>query len=298
MDDATAARLLATYGAQPTPGNVAAAKEFFASNPEVAEHRAMGMRGSVLDDNSDLFRGVLDRLMQQTATPTPQPAPSLVQQAPAATAPAAVPRGRMQQQAPSSAQYGPNLPMASGMVNPLDAPAGTTPPSDDNSMWKWLLPLLGVAAGQRTMGPNAPRGVVPYQGPEAEFVGRMPRGADAALQGQQGRIGGYTQMGQERIPGPQPQVPNARSTSAIEGQQRRIEDRTPRGNYESTGQEMETVRNRNDAARSGRERQLRAEVEDENAQAQRLMEQMRNRQRAQSNTAELLRAGRRAIGGR
>lgn len=302
MDNALWGQLLASYGAQPTPENLLAAKEFFASNPQVAEHRAMGMRGSVLDDNSDLFAAQLSKLMQQTAPPQ-SAAPQVGLPTQTATAPAAAPsRGRVQQQAPSSPQgpaMGPQLPMASGMVNPLDAPSTpqTAAPSG-TSGWEWLLALLGATAagGKPAMGPNAPRGVVEYQGPEAEFVGRMPRGADAALQGQQGRISGYTQMGQERVAGPQPALEG--SQPRIASPQGRVEDKTPRGNYESVGNEMDDVRNREANRRSSNERTIRSEVDAENEQAQRLMEQMRNRQRAQGGTRELLKQAGRAVGRR
>lgn len=302
FDDAMAARLLATYGAQATPENVLAAQQFFASNPEVAERRAMGLRGG-MDDNSDVFRPNLEQYITKTgaqpykddgAAPTmPQPATSpQPQKARAVPAPAPSRQGN----------YGPAPDMLARMINDQSPPSTPQlqPQGNTGIGWDWLLALLGASAagGRAAMGPNAPTGRAPqvYQGPEAEFVGRMPRGAESALQGQQGRIGGYTQMGQQRVEGPQAQIEGTQQR--LPPQQQRVEDRTPRGNFESTGQEMETVRNRNASARAGRERQLQQEVDDENAQARRLQEQFAQRRRAQVNTRDVLKQAGKTYGRR
>ena len=69
MDTLMLTRLLKTYGAPNTPQNLQAAADFFASNPEIAEKRAMGLRGSGIDDNSDVFRPILDKVMERTDKP-------------------------------------------------------------------------------------------------------------------------------------------------------------------------------------------------------------------------------------
>ena len=300
MDDAMAARLLATYGAPPTPENVAAAKNFFASNPDVAEHRAMGMRGSAIDDNSDVFRPMLDRLMQQTASPAAAAPPAPME---GATTPAAARSSPVVTQRPAaSSPMGPQLPMASGAVNPLDAPpAAGAPASSGGSGWEWLLALLGAsraAAG----GAASPNGNLPtaYQGPEARFVGPMgnpqqsPMGGEMQLDDMRGSTQIEGQQG--RIPGARPQVEGPRAQ--LEAPQGRIANSTPDYNYESVGKEVDQINNRNTTTRNARTQQLQSEVDAENAQAQRLMEQMRNKQRGQANTRDLLKQGGKVLGRR
>lgn len=69
MDDKMMTQLLKSYGAPMSAQNANAARAFFASNPDVAEHRAMGMRGSAVDDNSDLLDAQLDKHIADTAIP-------------------------------------------------------------------------------------------------------------------------------------------------------------------------------------------------------------------------------------
>src|SRR5882672_10336622 len=69
MDDKMMTALLKSYGAPMSAANANAARQFFASNPDVAEHRAMGMRGSAVDDNSDLLDVQLDKHIADTAIP-------------------------------------------------------------------------------------------------------------------------------------------------------------------------------------------------------------------------------------
>lgn len=57
-------RLLSSYGASNSAGNANKIREFAASNPDVLERRAMGMRGSGVDDNSDILGLQLEKFMQ------------------------------------------------------------------------------------------------------------------------------------------------------------------------------------------------------------------------------------------
>jgi hypothetical protein len=72
MDEPTLARLMGTYGAPVNARNANMAREFFAANPDVAERRAMGMRGSGNEDNSDVLGAMLDKFVQDTGPAAPQ----------------------------------------------------------------------------------------------------------------------------------------------------------------------------------------------------------------------------------
>lgn len=127
--------------------------------------------------------------------------------------------------------------------------------SDDSSILKWLLPILGISAAV----------------PAAENMrGRMPM---------------------------QTQIPNDRTGGMLASPQGRI-GTSVMPNVESVGEEMDIVRNRNDAARSGRERQIRSEVDAENDQMVRQMEEQERARRAQKRTRELGDAAKRATGRR
>ena len=64
-------QLLNSYGAPMNAQNANRAREFYASNPQAAERRAMGMRGSIAEDNTDLLDSMLEKHIQATALPSP-----------------------------------------------------------------------------------------------------------------------------------------------------------------------------------------------------------------------------------
>lgn len=163
MDTQMLTRLLATYGAQPTPANLNAAQQFFATNPEIAEKRAMGVRGSGLDDNSDVFRPMLDQVMAKTDPQVDQVAQLIEQnQLPQSNAPAPAQR----QASPSNkGNYGPG---------PSPSRQGNYGPGNDSGgggFGEWLLALLGARA---TGGTTRVGGVnTNSPAPEGTYVGPM-----------------------------------------------------------------------------------------------------------------------------
>jgi hypothetical protein len=302
MDDAMMSRLLQSYGASNSAGNANRVREFYASNPQAAEHRAMGMRGSLQEDNTDLLGPMLEKLMAQTdgtppgrvevGAPEVQPMPT-VQAASAPTRRAAT----------AAPQYGPNTPMATGAVNPLDGPAtALAAPQRQGSFWDdILISLLGAtsAGGAAAMrnrggaGGAAPSGggggAAPQGTPEATFVGRMGEAAR-----NDPRASGYLPRQQGALPAPDGQVdaPNAK----LPAPDKRISSSRPDYNYEGTGKEIEGVNARNQSEKTARKDVIQKEVDAENESAGRLQEQMRKRAADEAATADLIKKAKRAVG--
>lgn len=149
MDEQMIGRLLQTYGVQqPNVRQANAAREFFATNPEIAEKRAMGMRGSGIDDNSDIFGAQLDKLIQDSSIQS-QPLPALptngapIETVQQATTPNA-PRKRMEPIATQAAPYN------------AEQNLGPTPAQDASGTPGWLTALLtAVTAGTGLAGRHA-----------------------------------------------------------------------------------------------------------------------------------------------
>jgi len=163
MDEATLARLMGTYGAPVTANNANKAREFFASNPDYAERRANGMRGSIQEDNTDLLGPMLEKIVQETTGPAPAPAGN-VEVGPIEKAPVqqAAPR-----QAPAAPVAAPNRQANYGMqdppgaVNSLDPQVSNASPDQGKSYWNdILMSLLGLTsvAGVAAMN-RAPKAV-------------------------------------------------------------------------------------------------------------------------------------------
>lgn len=192
MDDKMMQQLLATYG-KGIPLNAQNAnriREFGASNPEVLEKRAMGMRGSALDDNSDLLDAMLDRHIADTAgTPAdtmgaeprsaerdPVPPPSRRGAGPNNAAPVNRPAMARNKQ---DAQYGegtgpqlgpPNDTRVSGFqsgpnlggtgVSPVATPQGGALPQtaegSGSNLMPWILSALGLSAPGALASAGAP----------------------------------------------------------------------------------------------------------------------------------------------
>jgi len=166
--------LLKTYGAAPTPRNIAQAQQFFASNPDQMERRAMGMRGSGVDDNTDLLGPMLDKLMAAIAGPsTPAPAPVQAVQQPPMQQPAPMP----QRAAPSAPpvqtqglQYNPNqnlgplpakngaAPMDMGTVEAVSGAQSGMPGGGGSGSKDWLLPMLTALLGASSTAGRAVMG--------------------------------------------------------------------------------------------------------------------------------------------
>lgn len=268
MDDQMIARLLATYeGAQPTVKNVNAARQFFATNPEIAEKRAMGLRGSGIDDNSDIFGAQLEKFMQAAET---EPPPGRVEVGPIekVEAPQAAPTQRAAPAKMSNmpAQPGQNRQANYGDTGPITREAargGRGFGLDD-----FLTALLGLSstAGRKMMSgvdPNDPRLPPQVQGPE--------------------KLEQLTGPGEQKRLTYQPKLEdNVSDTTRIKTN------------------ELPTAKVEGDPAltEEARKRQLQAEIDAENANAKRLQDQIMERQRAQIETKKLLDAGRKYLGRR
>lgn len=272
MDDAMIGRLLQTYGAPTTARNANAARQFFATNPEIAEKRAMGMRGSGVDDNSDIFGAQLDKFIQQSEAAAP---PGTVEVgAPQVEAKAAPTTGtpRQQQAAPTSRQgnYG-DAPMngASRQGN-YDPPVTrqTARPGGGFGLDDILTALLGLTsvAGAAKMAPNTE--------PVAPKTKAIPRAVD-----NNGNL----------IEGP----PEMRRLTY----QPKLEDGGAQARADAVDQ-TKTITNDPTLNEQGRRAQLQAEIDAENADAQRLQDQIANRNKNQATTRELLKSAKRTVTGR
>src|ERR1700761_1993269 len=177
MDDKMMTALLASYKAPMTAQNANVARQFFASNPDVAERRAMGMRGSGLDDNSDLLDAQLDKHIADTTIPDgvvtvgqpvkadSVPPPSKLGAGPNDAAPVNRPAAPKSAGAPDkkSTQYGEGAELPPGLpqgVAPLDTGVDTgnhtadVPPENGSGtdILKLILGALGVAGTATSKG--------------------------------------------------------------------------------------------------------------------------------------------------
>lgn len=290
MDEQMMRQLLQSYGAPMTNRNANAARQFFAANPELAEKRAMGLRGSGIDDNSDLLDAMLEKVMAQTdavpqgrvevgqpqvmptvqastgqnrrtATAAPRKTyPNEYSPRPTARSGQDVSTTKAQPQSSSQAEE-----IQRAMFGDTALPTSTTnPKAEDNwGIPDWLKAVLGITAAG-ALAPKAPNGV-----PD------------------------------------QPQITGANPNQKQLTYQPKIEDRTPGGNFESVGQEMDAINNRNTSMEEARRRQLQAEIDADNfAQRdaieaeQRLQEQVRRQLAIQKATRDTVNAAKRAVGRR
>lgn len=293
MDDAMVANLLKTYGvSQPNVRQANAAREFFATNPEIAEKRAMGLRGSGLDDNSDVFGAMLDKLIEQSA-----PAGTVTVGEPEKVMPtvanASTPNApRKKVEAPRGGAA-PNTEPPPGTVktgraadNTAGAGVGASVSNWFDDLWPALLGLAYRGGNKNGTTPDAPgKPPAPYNGPEATFAGRMPRD----------NVGTSPQ---ERIAANDPRAIAYRQANptAYGGQ---IEDnisdlsRVPVNDPAPT-----TVTGDPALTEEARRRQLQTEVDAENAEAKALQDQIMQREMAKKRTQQLGTAAKQAVGRR
>lgn len=278
LDDAMLTKLMQTYGAPMSAENANAARQFFASNPDVAERRAMGMRGSGIDDNSDVFQPSFNKMVDKADGISTTQLPPLQQaesQALKANTPQRAPAPKQFNQPPSPIMQNPN------QVNaPIDSSIGK--PGGGSDLMPFLMSILGLRAAPNVARPDGLSTGNHYadaQGRssplEAEFAGRMPRRASPRAIGNDGGL----------IEGANPSQPRI-------GNQPKITSGAPDGNYSSIGKDMETVQNRNSTMRGARDRAVQGEVDDEN----RLIQEQMKKRKAQMDTQELTNAARRAVG--
>lgn len=290
MDDAMIGALLKTYGAPMTVDNANRARQFFATNPEIAEKRAMGMRGSGLDDNSDVFGAMLDQLIAKSAPTTGSLAPvgeNVERVAPAKAAPIApveevgntmptvqnaTGQNRRNATVRENKTY-PNPTEAQGTPNNVTGSTPATAPTTAGGLsWNDILTaLLGASsvAGRTIMGGGV--------GPDSmETKLRQVGGADP------------------RMPQNVPQVegPN--------GNQKRLtyQPKLEEGGANARANQSTVVQEDPALANEGKKAQIQAEIDAENAEAKRLQDQIMQRNQRQSSTRDLLKSAKRTITGR
>jgi hypothetical protein len=292
MDDNMMNALLKTYGAPNTVKNANAARSFFASNPEIAEKRAMGLRGSGLDDNSDVFGAQLDKLIADSdpqGTVTVGQPEKVIDTVANATTPNA-PRKKVE----TGRGAAPTTEPPPGTIKGATANAGGGGSWLDD-LWPALLGLAYRGKGGGGSGGVGPDGkpLAPTTPPEATYAGRMPSAEQAA--DSDPRALAYRQ---KQIEPPNKQIPyvdprmDPRGAKALEdniSDLSRIKTNEPPATV-VTGDPGLT----NDAKKL----QLQAEIDAENAANKALMDQIMERNMNQKRTQQLGSAARAATGRR
>lgn len=276
MDDAMIGALLKTYGAPMTVDNANRARQFFATNPEIAEKRAMGMRGSGLDDNSDIFGAQLDKLIAASSTPAQNesmngriaPVHELypietVQQATQPTRRSATAGGNKTYPEPNEATGTPNN--AGGAAPAPTANAG-------GFSWNDLLTaLLGASS----------------------VAGRTMMGTPAAPSSMETKL--------RAITGNDPRMPqNVPQIEGPDANQKRLtyQPKLEEGGANARANQSTVVQEDPALANEGKKAQIQAEIDAENAEAKRLQDQIMQRNQRQSSTRDLLKSAKRTITGR
>lgn len=303
--------LLKSYGAPMSAKNANLAREFFAANPELAAHRAMGMRGSIVDDNSDLLNAMLDHTLAQTdAVP---PGRVEVGQPQLSSPPTArpIPRSGGPSSSPASGM-GPSLPMRNPALHdelsgspaargnnstsqydygiPTAAEVSTQGPT--GGLNDYILALLGLSS---TAGRAAMSGNTPDQG----TPGRASKRGVSDVIDQNDRSLSDSSGGQKGLPTPSRQIenkPNApldigNSLDALEHQPK-IENNAP-----STVTNSPEL-NAEGKARTDRYAKMQAEVDAENEAIMRQIMEQNKQRAAQTSTRDLLNATGKYLGRR
>jgi hypothetical protein len=329
MDESMLNALLKTYGAPNTVGNANKVREFAASNPEVLEKRAMGMRGSGLDDNSDILGAQLDKLMQASSTdaqlnaatdrgtwpPGTQPTTPAVA---AATRPNAPRRENKTYPNPQEATGSPR--QTGGIPGDANAPVGPAGGTEQQGGWLdklWPL-LLGVAAARKPLrgmdggGPKPPAVIDPNAPrtsgtPEATYVGPMDRGDLTATQNQppaqiDPRTGKpYVDPRAPKVGYVDPRMDprGAAATAGATAPQARLADNISDLSRVPTNEPAPTTVTGDPAlTEQARKAQLQAEIDAENAANQRLQDQIMQREADKMRTQKLGNAAKAATGRR
>lgn len=219
MDDAMIQRALQSYGAANTPANIAQLTRFMASNPAAMEHRAMGMRGSVNDDNTDLLGPLLEKLVAASAGRSGAAVdtePPVVANGNGAPAPQArvAPAPRLSD--PNREATGRPL-QPGGIPGDLNAPGTPPAPADSGSSWLddlllTLIPGYAAAAARPTAAGPPARIAGPQSTPVDPDVQRRLAGPEAPRQltgpPDQKQITGPPD--QKRLPAPQGKLTDQR----------------------------------------------------------------------------------------
>lgn len=270
--------LLKTYGAAPTPRNMAQASQFFASNPEAAQMRAMGARGgmnSSASDNTDLLGPMLDKLMAASDKDAPpgrvEVGDPVLDEKPAIPSIAKV----SQQQTP---KLGASKIDPDGVGNVPGMKVGS-PPQQTSGGWMndLLTALLGTSsvAGRAMMKPGGGGSEPPA----------MPGGEVSAMPGAYGdtpQVEGGPKPGQKRI-----------------GYTPKLEDNVSDLSRVPVNEPAPTeVTNSTELNAAGKKAQLEAEVDAENKSVSSMEQAQAKKLADQKNTAETMRAAKKAVGRR
>lgn len=270
MDDAMIAKLLQTYGAPATVKNANAARAFFATNPEIAEKRAMGLRGSGLDDNSDIFGAQLEKFMQEAEAPAGKVEVGQPQLAEQPTPQ----RAATQQAAPAKMTNTPAAPGASrqaGYEPPVTR--ATARPGGGFGLDDILTAILGLSSTAGRTIPSKQKA--------------QPRAID-----ENGKL-----INEPFTDRPQNNAANADVNRAPAPYAEDTPKQRPTPTYKNEKSPAVPVEEPPIQSQAEVER-MKAEVEAENAAAKRLQDQIMERQRAQIETKKLSDAAKRSVGRR
>jgi hypothetical protein len=304
MDETMLNALLKTYGAPNTVANANRVREFGAANPEILEKRAMGMRGSGLDDNSDILGAQLDKLMKASD-------PALDAATDRGTWPGAP--GTQPTTPAVAAATKPNAPRRENKTYPNPQEASGTgqkitgepaPVGGDTQQGGWLDKLwpllLGVAAARQPLEQTAidkrPALPAPDGGgtkpiPEATYVGPIdPRTGKPYVDPRAPKVG-YTD--------PRMDPRGAAATAGATAPTPRLADNISDLSRVPTNEPAPTTVTGDPAlTEQARKAQIQAEVDAENAAAQRLQDQIMQREADKMRTQKLGEAAKRTLTGR
>lgn len=271
MDNAMLEKIAQSYGAPLTARNANAIRQFGGSNPNALEHRAMGMRGTAIDDNTDLLALQLEKFIQESdGKPAIQqealPPLDTVQNATAPTRKSAKAAPVQTQAAPYNAEQ--NLgPTPAANADSFDKrQAGTGGFGLDD----FILSLLGISsvAGRKMMSGG----------------GAKPAPTSGAPSSMEQKL--LTYAGNDSR-NPVPQLTY----------QPKLEDGGAQSRADAANQ-TKTVTSDPALTEEAKKRQLQAEIDSENADAQRLQNQIMERNQRQNATKDLLKSAKRTITGR
>lgn len=271
MDNEMLSKIAASYGVPLTAKNANAIRQFGGSNPNALEHRAMGMRGSAIDDNTDLLALQLEKFIQEADG---KPAITQEQLPPLDTVQnASQPTRRTAKAAPVQTQAAPyNAEQNLGPTPPANATsfdnrqAGTGGFGLDD----FLFALLGLssAAGRSAMSRSGNKPTPQLPAPSSmeqkllTYAGNDPRNPTKQL----------TYPPKLEDGGAQQRADDANKTKTVSSDPALTEE--------------------------AKRRQLQAEIDSENADAKRLQDQIMERNKNQNATRDLLKSAKRTVTGR
>lgn len=283
------AAALQSYGAANTPKNVAALQQFYATNPDAMERRALGVRGGIHEDNTDVLQ--LEKNIADVMAKT-DGAPVNAQAVEAPPVAAAVGARAQQPQRPAQANPGPQQGYGEAAV-PAAQPQGND----------WIGPLLTTLLGARAAvrpGVDAPQVQGPTAGaPQARQLEYASGDVGTPGTGNpRGGVSDVVDLNARNLEGPRSGAPQSRAlpapTAQIEGPRGQITDGSLKGNVEDL--HVDNVNNRNATTKNARENIMRDDIAEENRTMNATTEAQAKRLADQKRTEELLRKAGKAVG--